>query len=178
MIRRYVLSVIVKNTSGVLSKVAGLFSRRGYNIRSLSVGETHDEDLSRITIELWGDEAVLEQIKKQLTKLVDVVTVRAIRSKSSVYKELILIKVKAPPVTRASIIELCDIFRTKIVDIAKNTIIIEMSGTPEKNKALIDLLDEYGIIEMARTGITALERGESSIQDSIERAAPAGKPAK
>lgn len=166
MIRRYVLSVLVQNTSGVLSKVTGLFSRRGYNIRSLSVGETHDPQVSRITIEMVGDEAVLEQIQKQLNKLVDVITIKGLRSSTSVYKELILVKVKAPDKKRANIIELCDIFRTKIVDISKDTMIIELTGSPEKNKALLDLLAEYGIIEMSRTGITALERGESSLHDA------------
>lgn len=164
MIRRYVLSILVKNNAGVLSKVVGLFSRRGYNIRSLSVGETHDTKISRITIEVMGDEQVLEQIKKQLAKLIDVIKVKAIRSSTSVYKELILVKVKARPNERAGIIELCDIFRTKIVDVNKESMIIELSGTPEKNAALIGLLEEYGIMETARTGITALERGESVIQ--------------
>lgn len=165
MVRRYVLSVLVKNTSGVLSKVTGLFSRRGYNIRSLSVGETHDPKVSRITIELVGDENILEQIKKQLGKLIDVVKVTALRSKSSVYKELVLVKVKADTNKRASIIELCDIFRTKIVDICTDSMIIEMSGAPEKNEALLKLLDEYGIIELSRTGITALQRGACSIHE-------------
>ena len=109
MIRRYVLSILVKNTSGVLSKVTGLFSRRGYNIRSLSVGETHDPKISRITIELVGDEAVLEQIQKQLGKLIEVIKITGLRSKSSVYKELVLVKVKSNAKKRASIIELCDI---------------------------------------------------------------------
>jgi len=165
MIRRYVLSILVKNESGVLYKVTGLFSRRGYNIRSLSVGETQDPDISRITVELIGDEQILEQIKKQLSKLIDVMKVKAIRSSSSVYKELMLIKVKANAKKRAEIIEICDIFRTKIVDVHKDSMIIELSGTPEKNKAFIDLLDEYGIIEMARTGITALERDGRTIYD-------------
>lgn len=165
MIRRYVLSVLVKNNAGVLSKVVGLFSRRGYNIRSLSVGETHDSKISRITIELMGDEQVLEQIKKQLAKLIDVIKVKSIRSSTSVYKELILVKLRAKSSERAGIIELCDIFRTKIVDVNKESMIIELAGTPEKNAALIELLEEYGIMEMARTGITALERGESVISE-------------
>jgi len=167
MVRRYVLSVLVKNTSGILAKIAGLFSRRGYNIRSLSVGETYDPAISRITIELWGDESVLEQIKKQLAKQVDVVAVKNIRSKSSVYKELILVKVRADTKQRSNIIELCDIFRTKIVDISKEAMIIELTGTPEKNDAFISLLEEYGIVEMSRTGITALERGEESLHSEI-----------
>lgn len=151
-----------------MSKVTGLFSRRGYNIRSLSVGETHDMDLSRITIELLGDENSLEQVKKQLAKLEDVVKVKGIRSKSSVYRELILVKVAADKATRSDILELCDIFRTKIVDISKTSLIIELSGSIEKNAAFIELLAEYGIIEMSRTGITALQRGNSSIHNMNE----------
>ncbi len=165
MVRRYVLSILVKNTSGVLAKVIGLFSRRGYNIRSLSVGETQDSAISRITIEIVGDEHVLEQIKKQLTKLIDVVKVKALRSKTSVYKELILVKVKANSKNRAGIIELCDIFRTKIVDISATSMVIELAGATEKNDALLKLLDEYGILEISRTGITAIERGEGTICD-------------
>ena len=165
MVRRYVLSILVKNTSGVLFKVTGLFSRRGYNIRALSVGETMDPKISRITIELVGDEYILEQIKKQLSKLVDVVKVKAIRSAHSVYKELILAKVRVGPKGRAGIIELCDIFRTRIVDTGRNSVIIEMSGSPEKNAALLRLLEEYEILEISRTGITAMERGETTIYE-------------
>lgn len=165
MVRRYVLSVLVKNAAGVLSKVVGLFSRRGFNIRSLSVGETHDTKVSRITIELIGDERELEQVKKQLGKLVDVIKVVALRSKSAVYRELVLVKVTANKEKRAEIIELCDIFRTKIVDICRESIVIELSGAPEKNDALLDLLEEYGILEMSRTGITALKRGDTSIHE-------------
>ncbi|MDL2236996.1 acetolactate synthase small subunit [Christensenellaceae bacterium OttesenSCG-928-K19] len=163
--RRYVLSILVKNTSGVLNKVTGMFSKRGYNIRSLSVGETDNPEISRITVEVVGDEQILEQIKKQLNKLIDVVKVKAIRSKSSVYKELVLVKVKADTKKRAAIIELCDIFRTKIVDVGKKALVVELAGTPEKNDALIELLAEFGILEMARTGITALERGADTIHD-------------
>lgn len=169
MIRRYVVSVLVNNTSGVLAKVIGLFSRRGYNIRSLSVGETNDPKISRITIELVGDEYVLEQIKKQLTKLIDVIKVKALRSSSAVYRELVLVKVQADAKKRAGIIELCDIFRTKIVDTSKHSMTVEMSGSPEKNGALLELLDEYGIIELARTGITALGRGSGNIYEDSNK---------
>lgn len=165
MVRRYVLSILVKNTSGVLFKVTGLFSRRGYNIRSLSVGETMDPAISRITIELVGDEYILEQIKKQLNKLVDVIKVKALRSSSSVYKELVLVKVRVGDRGRAGIIELCDIFRTRIVDTGRHSVIIEMAGSPEKNAALLRLLEEYDILEISRTGITAMERSESTIYD-------------
>lgn len=165
MVRRYVLIVLVRNAAGVLSKVTGLFSRRGFNIRSLSVGETMDPDISRITIEIMGDERVLEQIKKQLRKLVDVKKVRSIRSKDSVYKELILAKVRAGTKDRAGIIELCDIFRTRIVDTGSRSLVIEMSGSPEKNAALLRLLEEYDVMEISRTGITAMERGSQTIYD-------------
>ncbi len=165
MVRRYVLSVLVKNASGVLAKVVGLFSRRGYNIRSLSVGETNDPGVSRITIELVGDEHVLEQIQKQLTKLVDVVKIKGLRSTSSVYRELVLAKVKATAKNRANIIELCDIFHSKIVDVATNSVTVQLAGAPEKNAALIQLLGEFGILEISRTGITAMERGNTTILD-------------
>lgn len=165
MIRRYVLIVLVRNASGVLSKVTGLFSRRGFNIRSLSVGETMDPAVSRITIEIMGDERILEQIKKQLRKLVDVQKVRSIRSKESVYKELILVKIRAGAKDRAGIIELCDIFRTRIVDTGNRSLVIEMAGSPEKNAALLKLLEEYDIMEISRTGITAMERGAQTIYD-------------
>ncbi len=163
MIRRYVISILVKNTSGVLAKVIGLISRRGYNIHSLSVGETQDKSISRITIELMGDDSELEQVKKQFSKLVDVIKVKALRSSNSVYRELVLVKVKADADRRAGIIELCDIFRTKIVDVSPKAMVIELSASPEKNRALIELLDEYGIMEMSRTGITAIQRGDGRI---------------
>ncbi len=163
MIRRYVLCVLVTNAAGVLYKVSGLFSRRGYNIHSLSVGETQNPDISRITIELLGDEKLLEQIKKQLDKLTEVIKIKSVRSSDTIYKELMLVKVKATAKNRADIIAICEVFRTKIVDVAKNSLIIEITGAPEKNYALTKMLEDYGIIEIARTGITAMERGENNI---------------
>lgn len=165
MVRRYVLTILVKNTAGVLGKVIGLISRRGYNIHSLSVGETLDPDISRITVELMGDEHELEQVKKQFAKLVDVIKVKGLRSSTSVYKELLLVKVKADPRRRAEILELCSIFRTNIVDVSNKSLVIEMCGAPAKNKALVELLKEYGILEMVRTGITAIQRGPETIHD-------------
>lgn len=161
----HILIILVKNASGVLSKVTGLFSRRGYNIRSLSVGETTHSDISRITIEVAGDDSVLEQITKQLRKLIDVKKVRSIEPGSGVAKELVLAKVRAGTKDRAGIIELCDIFRAKIVDTGNRSLVIEMAGSPEKNEALLSLLKEYDIIEVSRTGITAVERGAQSIYD-------------
>ncbi len=163
MIRNYMLSILVKNTAGVLTRISGLFARRGYNISSLSVGETDNPELSRITIGLEGDEYVLDQIKKQLAKLIDVVKIKELKAGNTVYRELILVKVAANLKERAGIIEICTIFGTRIVDISKTTVTVEMSGKPEKNAAFLDLIEEYGIIELVRTGLTGISRGEETI---------------
>jgi len=163
MVRNYTLSILVKNTAGVLTRISGLFARRGYNINSLSVGETVDTELSRITIGIEGDEYVLDQITKQLDKLIDVVKIKELKSSNSVYRELILVKVRAGLKNRAGIIEICTIFNTRIVDISKTTVTIEMSGKPEKNNAFLSLVEEFGIIELVRTGLTGITRGEETI---------------
>lgn len=160
MERRYVLSVLVQNNSGVLARVSGLFGRRGYNIASLTVGETLDRHYSRMTIELYGNEATLEQIKKQLGKLVEVVKIAEIGQSSAVFRELMLVKVHAEAGSRAGIIELCNVFNAKIADLSPTTATIEATNKSETNNALLDLLEEYGIIEIARTGIAGLQRGE------------------
>ena len=165
MNKTYTLSILVKNTSGVLTRISGLFARRGYNISSLSVGETENEELSRITIGLEGDEYVLDQIKKQLDKLIDVVRIKQLKSADAVYRELMLVKVRADIKKRAGIIEICSIFGTRIVDISKTTVTIEMSGKPEKNTAFLSLIDEFGILELVRTGLTGINRGEVTIMD-------------
>ena len=157
------MSILVQNTAGVLTRISGLFARRGYNISSLSVGETENPELSRITIGLEGDEYVLDQIKKQLGKLIDVVKIKQLKGSETVFRELILVKVSANQKNRAGIIEICTIFGTHIVDISKTTVTIEMSGKPEKNKAFLDLVEEYGIIELVRTGFTGISRGENTI---------------
>lgn len=160
MERRYILSVLVENNAGVLCRVAGLFSRRGYNIKSLTVGETLDSRYSRMTIELFGDAYILEQIQKQLAKLVEVKKIREIQPESSVLRELMLVKVTAAKGSRAGIIELCSVFHAKIVDLSSHTATIEMTNTPSKNNALLELLGEFGVLEIARTGTAGLERGE------------------
>lgn len=165
MENRYVISILVANHPGVLSKVTGLFSRRGYNISSLSVGETENPDLSRITIVVSGDEYVLEQIYKQLAKLVDVKKVLHLDSDNSVFRELLLIKVNAPPEQRSLIIEASNIFRAKTVDLAASSLMVELTGESPKIDAFIDLMRPYGVIEMARTGLTGIERGNKSIKD-------------
>ncbi|MBN7574926.1 acetolactate synthase small subunit [Clostridium beijerinckii] len=165
---KHVLSVLVKNSSGVLSRVSGLFSRRGYNIDSLTVGRTEDPLISRMTITLMGDENVLEQVKKQLNKLEDVIRVINFKADDSVYRELVLIKVKANAENRAAINETVNIFRSKIIDLSTDTLTIELTGDENKISALINLMEEYGIEELVRTGVTALQRGEKTIRNSIE----------
>lgn len=162
--KRYVLSVLVENHSGVLSRVAGLFSRRGYNIDSLSVGQTEDLHISRMTIVVRGDEYILEQIKKQLNKLIDVIKVMELKSEHSIYRELVLIKVQATPDQRLAITGVADIFRARIIDVASESLVIEMTGDEEKIAAFIGLLEPYGIREIVRTGLTALERGDKEIK--------------
>jgi acetolactate synthase-1/3 small subunit len=165
---KHVLSALVKNSSGVLSRVSGLFSRRGYNIDSLTVGRTEDPSISRMTITLMSDDNVLEQVKKQLNKLEDVVRVIDFKANESVYRELVLIKVKANAENRAAINETVKIFRSKIIDLSTDTLTIELTGDEDKISALINLMEEYGIEELVRTGVTALQRGEKTIKNSIE----------
>ncbi|MGL5150701.1 MAG: acetolactate synthase small subunit [Clostridium sp.] len=160
---KYVLSVLVKNSAGVLSRVAGLFSRRGFNIDSLTVGRTENDELSRMTITLTGNDDVLEQVKKQLNKLEDVVRVSHLNSGESVCRELLLVKVKANAENRAAINEIVTIFRGKIIDLSVDTLVIQLTGDESKVSAMIKLLEEYGIEELVRTGVTALERGDKTI---------------
>jgi len=162
---RHVLSVLVENQSGVLSRVSGLFSRRGYNIDSLTVGETEDPNTSRMTIVVRGDDYILEQIKKQLNKLIDVIKIIELSPNQAVFRELALIKVYAPPESRAAIISTVDIFRAKVVDVAKDSLTAEITGDQTKVDAFIELLSPYGIRETVRTGLTALERGSKQIKE-------------
>ncbi|MCR5406130.1 MAG: acetolactate synthase small subunit [Lachnospiraceae bacterium] len=158
-----VFQLLVDNTSGVLSRISGLFSRRGYNIESITAGTTANPRFTRITIVATGDEAILEQIEKQVGKLIDVRDIRELKPDSSVYRELILIKVRATDVQRQSIISVSDIFRAKIIDVDKDSMIIELTGTQNKIDAFLDLLDGYEILEIARTGIAGLKRGTEGV---------------
>ena len=157
--RRVVFSILVDNTSGVLSRIAGLFSRRGYNIDSLTVGVTADPRFSRATVVAKGDRIILEQIEKQLNKLVDVVDIKRLEPETSICRELIMIKLKVNEENRQSIISVANIFRAKIVDVSKESLLIELTGNQSKIEAFIDLLNGYEILELARTGITGLSRG-------------------
>jgi acetolactate synthase-1/3 small subunit len=155
----HIISVLVENRFGVLAHIAGLFSGRGFNIDSLAVGETHDPSVSRMTIVVRGDDNVVEQILKQLNRLVDVISVQDLTEQSFIERELMLVKVETTTQTRSEVIEIADIFRTKIVDVQQGSLTIEASGSADKLKALLDLLTPYGIKELVRTGRIGLARG-------------------
>lgn len=162
---RHILAVLVENKPGVLTRVAGMFARRGYNIHSLAVGPTEDPRVSRITI-VAGTEAVrLEQIIKQLNKLIHVLKIVELAHGDSIERELQLVKVSATTQTRSQIIELADVFHAEIADVDHDAITIELASTPERLESLVDLLAPYGIRELVRTGTIALARGEKSITD-------------
>ncbi len=158
---RFILSVLVENHAGVLSRVSGLFSRRGYNIDSLTVCETHDPGRSRMTIVVRGDEYILDQIQKQLSKLVEVIAIKKCEPETTCRRETALIKVRAEGVNRGTIIETCDIFRAHIVDVGIDSVIVEATGSEDKIESLIRLLEPYGILEYVKTGLTAMDRGST-----------------
>ena len=162
--RHAVFSILVENSAGVLSRVAGLFSRRGYNIDRLTVGETTDPKVSRMTVTVTGDDDVLEQIEKQLSKLIDVKEVVELPAEASVCRELVLVKVECDTTRRQEIIAISDIFRANIVDVSTESVIIELTGAQSKLNAFIELLNGFKITELARTGITGLARGTASLK--------------
>lgn len=161
--QKKVFQILVDNTSGVLSRISGLFSRRGYNIESITAGVTADPRFSRITIVTIGDDAILDQIEKQLAKLVDVRDIKELKPECSVYRELAMVKVKADATQRPGVIAIADVFRAKIIDVAAESIMIELTGNQDKIEAFIKLLDGYEILELARTGIAGLGRGTDNI---------------
>ena len=161
--RKKVFQLLVDNTSGVLSRISGLFSRRGYNIESITAGTTSDPRFTRITIVASGDDMILEQIEKQVRKLEDVRHIRELVRENSVYRELCMIKVEVGAADRPNISSLVEIFRANIIDVAKDCLIIELTGNQGKVDAFLRLLDEYRIIELARTGIAGLTRGSEDI---------------
>ena len=158
-----VYSLIVDNTTGVLSRISGLFSRRGYSIDSITAGVTADPRFTRITIVASGDELILSQIEKQVRKLEDVIQIKVLKPEESVYRELIMIKVRANAAERAEIISVADTFRAKIVDVETGSLMIELTGNQSKLEAFLNLLDGYEILELARTGITGLSRGSKDV---------------
>jgi acetolactate synthase I/III small subunit len=156
---RHVLSALVHNQPGVLAHVSGMLASRGFNIDSLAVGETEDANLSRMTFVVHGDDAELEQVRKQLDKIVTVVKVQDISSEDFVERDLMLLKVKAVPEKRMEIVLLVEMFRARVVDVSAQDMMIEISGQEQKIEAFIDLMRPYGILELARTGRIALVRG-------------------
>jgi acetolactate synthase-1/3 small subunit len=161
---KHTLSVLVQNKPGVLARTAGLFSRRGYNIESLTVGVTENENVSRMTIVVTGDDTVVEQVTKQLNKLIEVIKVSDLTKESYVDRELVLIKVTADSSNRAEIMQIVNIFRARIVDVAPKSLIIEVTGDEGKLDALIGMLKQFGIKELVKTGTLALGRGPKVIQ--------------
>ena len=161
--RKQALSILVENTSGVLSHISGLFSRRGYNIDSFSSGVTADPRYTRITIVASGDEQILEQIEKQLAKLEDVRNIKKLEPGTSVTRELILVKIKAKDTERQAILSVTNIFHGKVVDVSNVSMVIELTGHQDKLDAFMDLLQGYEILELARTGITGLTRGSADV---------------
>ena len=163
MDQQFVLSILVNNHFGVLTRVTSLFSRRCFNIDSLTVGETEDPETSRITVAVQGDDYVKEQIVKQLAKLHDVKKIEIMQPNQTVFRELLLIKVQTTPETKQDVMDAVNVFRAKIIDYTASSVCVEITGEASKNQAFIELMEQYGIIEMCRTGVVALERGTSSL---------------
>jgi len=159
LVKQHIVSALVENRAGTLSRVSGLFSRRGYNIDSLTVGETDNSSISRMTIAVTGEDEILEQIVKQLEKLVDVIAVRELDNSSCLRREIILVKIGVDEKTRHAVLEIAGIFRARIVDVSQTSVTVEATGNMEKLNGLLLLLRPYGILELARTGLVALERG-------------------
>ncbi|MBR5495801.1 MAG: acetolactate synthase small subunit [Oscillospiraceae bacterium] len=153
------LSILVKNNSGLLLRVSGLFSRRGYNIQSISAAQTQDPDITRMTITVGGDQQTLEQIENQVRKLVDVIEVKVIDNTNAVLREHMIMKVTASDETRAAVVEIANLFKANIVDVGADNMMLELTGEPKKISGFINLIEPYGIIELMRTGVCGLERG-------------------
>ncbi|MFP3938583.1 MAG: acetolactate synthase small subunit [Phycisphaerae bacterium] len=156
---RHVISALVQNKPGVLAHIAGMFAARGFNIDSLVVGRTEDPELSRMTIVATGDDKVLEQIRKQLGKVIDVVKIRDFADVDYVERDLMLCRIHTPPEKRSEVVEVVNLFRGRVVDVARDSLLVELSGPEEKIEAFVDLIRPYGIRELARTGVIAMARG-------------------
>jgi acetolactate synthase I/III small subunit len=157
--RKHILSILVENKPGVLTRIAGLFARRGFNIDTLAVGPTDDEEVSRITLTLDGAVHPIDQVTKQLHKLVNVLKIRDLEPGDTLARELALFKVSADGAGRAEVMQICEIFRAKVVDVSKRSLVIEVTGTQEKVEAFERLVRPFGLVEMARTGEIAIARG-------------------
>ncbi|HET7358433.1 MAG TPA: acetolactate synthase small subunit [Nocardioidaceae bacterium] len=174
---RHTLSVLVENKPGVLARIAGLFSRRGYNIDSLAVGPTEHPEVSRMTIVVNVEDSPLEQVTKQLNKLVEVIKIVELDSSASVNRELLLVKVKADTATRGQVLETVQLFRAKVVDVATDAVTIEVTGSAEKLEAFLSVLEPFGVRELVQSGVVAIGRGGRSITDRTLRPVPVPAPA-
>ena len=163
--KQYIITALVTNKSGVLTRVSGLFSRRGYNINSLSVCATEDPAYSRMTIVAEANESTIKQITRQLDKLIDVKKVSLLAPDKAVCRELLILKLTMPPAARPEIESTCNIYKAKMIDLSPASLIVELTGDPNKIDAFINVVSHYGIIELVRTGLTALSRGEENINE-------------
>jgi acetolactate synthase-1/3 small subunit len=159
--RKHILSILVENKPGVLTRIAGLFARRGFNIDTLAVGPTDDDSVSRVTLTLDGAKHPIDQVTKQLHKLVNVLKIRDLEPEETLARELALFKVNADGAARTEVMQICEIFRAKVVDVTKRSVVVEVTGTYEKIEAFERLVRPFGLIEMARTGEIAISRGRS-----------------
>ena len=166
-LKRYTVGVLVDNEPGVLSRVSGLFSRRGFNIESLAVGPTQDPEVSRITIVVLGDDAHIAQLVQQLYKLICVQKVQVMQPRNAVERQLLLVKVRAGLAEREGLMRLVDIFKAKVLDVTKSSMILQITGDNDKIAAILGLLEDYGITELVRTGVVALERGDDVMNSDI-----------
>jgi acetolactate synthase-1/3 small subunit len=166
---RHTLSVLVENKPGVLTRVAGLFARRSFNIHSLAVGPTEHDEISRITVVVDVDALPLEQVTKQLNKLINVIKIVELEDSASVQRELLLVKVKADPQTRSQVLEVVQLFRAKVIDVAPDAVTIEATGGSEKIEALLRVLEPFGVKELVQSGMVAVGRGTRSITDRALR---------
>ena len=174
--QRHVIAALVTNEPGVLARVAGMFAARGFNIDSLVVGRTENPELSRMTIVVAGDQRTLEQVRKQLAKLVEAVKVVDYAEADIVERDLMLLRVATPQETRREVIELADLFRARVVDVGREQLMIELSGTEEKLEAFVDLIHPYGIAELARTGVIAMPRSGRDAADAPATKTPRKRP--
>ncbi len=168
---RHTLSVLVEDQPGVLARIASLFSRRGFNIESLAVGPTEHAGMSRMTIAVNVDDLPLEQVTKQLNKLVNVLKIVELDSSTAIQRELLLVKVKADPQTRSQVLEAVQLFRAKVVDVSPDAVVIEATGNAEKLEALLRILEPFGVKELVQSGMVAVGRGPRSITDRTVRVA-------
>ena len=165
-VKKHIISVLVENHFGVLARVSGMFSARGFNITSLCVGETDDPSISRMTVVVGGDDRVLHQIIQQLNKLVDVIDVRDLTNETFVERELIIVRVQANRKNRSEVVEMANIFRAKVVDVGEDTLTVEATGAQGKIQAFIDMMRTFGILELVRTGEIAIPRATGAVNDA------------